>query len=450
MRSFLDIPISRRTFLRGIGTAVSLPMLEAMLPLTALAQSANKMRPNRMAFLFIPNGVHIPDWRPTAEGPLELPYILEPLKNVKEHVNVISGLAQHNAFALGDGPGDHARSTAAWLTGCHPRKTAGADIRNGLSVDQLAARKIGSLTRFPSLEIGCERGAQAGNCDSGYSCAYSSAISWRSDSTPVAKEVDPRLVFERLFTNGDPSESAESRAKRAEYRKSILDFVMDDASRLKTQLGLHDQQKLEEYFSSVREIEQRLVKAEQSGVAARLPGADKPSGIPQDYGEHIRLLGDMMVLAFQSDLTRVCTFMIANDGSNRPYRMIEIPEGHHDLSHHGRNPAKQAKIRQINRFHIQQLAYILEKMKSIKEHDGTLLDNTMLVYGAGIGDGDRHNHDDLPILLAGKGAGTIKAGQHLVFPHNTPMTNLFLSMLDRVGVKAETIGDSTGRLQTLI
>ncbi len=445
----INQPIPRRTFLRGVGTVMALPMLEAMLPLSALASSPKK-RINRMAFIFVPNGVHMPAWTPTTDGPnFELPYTLEPLKNVRSDFSVLTGLTQRHAFANGDGGGDHARSTSCWLTGVHIKKTSGADIKAGISADQLAAQKIGHLTKFPSLEIGCERGAQAGNCDSGYSCAYSSSISWRGEATPVAKEVDPRLVFERMFGNGDPNETAESRKKRDLYRKSILDSVMEDANSLKSQLGIRDQQKLEEYFTGVREIELRLARAESFNRDQRIYLGDRPAGIPQERGEHVRLLGDMMILAFQADLTRVCTFMIANDGSNSPYKQIGVAEGHHDLSHHGRDAVKQEKIRQINRFHMQQLAYILEKMKSIKEDEGTLLDNSMIVYGAGISDGDRHNHDDLPILIAGKGGGSMKAGHHITYPNNTPMTNLFLSMLDRVGVHAETLGDSTGKLQQL-
>ncbi len=446
----LNQPIDRRTFLRGVGTVLALPMLDAMLPLRALAQGARKS-PIRMAFVFVPNGMHMPAWRPATEGAnFALTSTLEPLKKVQGDFSILTGLTQHNAFALGDGGGDHARSAAAWLTGCHPKKTDGADIHNGISVDQIAAQKIGTQTRFPSLELGCERGAQAGNCDSGYSCAYSSTISWHTDSMPVPKEVDPRAVFERIFGGGDAGETAESRARRRLYNQSILDFVMDDATQLKQQLGRHDRQKLDEYFTGVRQIEQRLSQAEHQPIAAKLPGGlDAPSGIPADFGEHIRLMADMMALAFQSDLTRVCTFMIANDGSNRSYREIGVPEGHHDMSHHGHDAVKQAKVQQINHFHVTQLGYLLEKLKSIQEPDGSLLDNTLLVYGAGISDGDRHNHDDLPILLAGGRNAGFKQGRHVVYPDNTPMTNLFLSMLDRVGVHAETIGDSTGRLQQL-
>jgi hypothetical protein len=458
--SFEAIP--RRKFLRGLGTAMALPLLEGMAPLASVAQAATSAaavraakaapaaRLNRMVFIFVPNGMHMADWKPAAEGAnFALPYILEPLKNLRNDFSVLSGLAQNNARALGDGGGDHARSSATWLTGVHPRKTAGVDIKAGLSVDQLAARHVGQHTRFPSLEIGIERGAQAGDCDSGYSCAYPSSVSWRSESTPVAKEVNPRFVFERLFGNGENPEEAESRHHRQRYNKSILDFVSEDARALKKQLGAHDNRKLDEYLDGVREIEQRLSKTEEAD-SLQVDLRKQPGGIPKDVGEHIRLMSDMMVLAFQADLTRISTFMLANDGSNRSYRNIGISDGHHHISHHQGDKEKHEKIRRINRFHIEQLAYLLEKMKSIREGDSNMLDNSMIVYGAGISDGDRHNHDDLPLLLAGRGAGSLNPGQHHVFPDQTPMSNLFLSMLDRMNVPAEKFGDSTGRLERLI
>lgn len=442
--------LSRRTVLRGIGTAMALPLLEGMLPLTALAQTPKKI-PTRMAFLFVPNGVDMANWTPASEGALgSLPSILQPLEKVKGSVNIFTGLTQHNAFALGDGPGDHARSAAAFLTGVHPKKTAGADIKLAISADQVAAQRLGKETRFASLEIGCERGGQSGDCDSGYSCAYSSNIAWRGETTPVAKEVNPRLVFERLFGSGVEGEEAESRYRRMRHRKSILDFVLEDAAALKARLGGRDRDKVEEYLQGVREIEQRLAKLEKDNPALFLPGSLRPSGTPGDYGEHIRLMGDMMVLAFQSDSTRVATFMFANEGSNRSYRDIGVSEGHHDVSHHGRNPEKVQKKGKIDLFHVQQLAYILERMESVKEPGGSLLDHSMVLYGGGISDGDRHNHDDLPILLAGKGNGTVRTGRHVRYPNRTPLNNLFLSMLDRMGVPAETLGDSTGKLQGLL
>lgn len=434
--------------LRGVGACVSLPLLEGMLPLTALAQTPKNV-PTRMAFLFVPNGINMEHWTPAAEGALgALPDVLTPLEPVKSSINVLTGLTQKNAFALGDGPGDHARSAAAFLTGVHPKKTAGADIKLGISADQVAAQSIGKETRFASIELGCERGGQSGDCDSGYSCAYSSNISWRGESTPVAKEVNPRLVFERLFGSEDSAEDAESRFKRMRYRKSILDLILDDASSLRKQLGLKDQQKLDEYLSGVREIELRLERMEKENPAMFVAGASKPAGAPGDFGEHIRLMGDMMVLAFQADLTRVATFMFANEGSNRSYRLIDVPDGHHDISHHGKDPVKLEKKRKIDTFHTQQLAYILQKMASIKEPGGSLLDHSMILYGGGISDGDRHNHDDLPILLAGRG-GRVPTGRHVVYKNGTPLNNLFLSMLDRVGVRVETLGDSTGKLQGL-
>lgn len=439
--------------LRGVGTAMALPWMEAMLPLSALAQTGKAAAPPlRMAFLFVPNGINMAHWTPKNEGALDvLPSVLEPLAGLKDQFNVLTGLTQQNAFALGDGGGDHARSAAAWLTGCHPRKHE-SNIKGGVSADQLAAIKRGHLTRYASLELGCERGALAGNCDSGYSCAYSNAISWHSESTPVAKEVDPRLVFERLFGGEDVNESAEARALRQQYNKSILDFVKEDATALQKRLGSHDKQKLDEYFTGIREIERRLAFLEKAGkeggVSADALKQRMPGGVP-DYPEHAKLLGDMMVLAFQADLTRITTFMFANEGSNRAYKQIGINDGHHELSHHGRSPEKLENIRKINRFHVEQLAYILNKMKNIKEGDRTLLDNTMLVYGGGISDGDRHNHDDLPLLIAGKAGGVMQTGRHIKYKNGTPMTNLLVTMLDRFGVPGETLGDSTGRIQQL-
>jgi len=425
-------------------------MLEGMLPMTAMAMSP-KARTVRMAFISVPNGINMANWTPELEGAgYVLPYTLEPLHNVRKSLSILTGLTQQNAFALGDGPGDHARSAATWLTGVHPKKTSGADINVGISVDQVAAKHIGTQTPFPSLELGCERGAQAGDCDSGYSCAYSSTISWKTSTTPMAKEVNPRLVFERFFGNGDPKESTESRFRRARYNHSVLDFVLEDASQLKGQLGGRDRMKLDEYLTSVREIEERVAKFDHANADVAQGGVRIPTGIPKDYAEHIRLMADMMVLAFHGDLTRISTCMYANEGSNRSYRQIGVPEGHHDVSHHGNDPKKLEKKRQIDRFHIEQFAYMLEKMQSIKEVDGTMLDNSLVVYGGGISDGNRHNHDDLPVLLAGRGGGSYKAtGQHKTYKDGTPLNNLFVSMLDSVGVPTEALGDSTGKLQGL-
>ena len=444
--------ITRRTMLKGVGTALALPWFESLA--SAAGQSAASGPPRRAAFLYVPNGVNMKEWTPAEVGKLgELTGILQPLNPFKEHVNVLTGLALDKARANGDGPGDHARAMSAFLTGRQPRKTHGADIRVGMSADQHIAAAVGDHTRFPSLELGIERGQQAGNCDSGYSCAYSSNLSWRAESTPNAKECDPKQVFERLFSGTDPKELAAARAKRELYSKSVLDFVQEDAKGLNKTLGLGDQKKLDEYLSSVRDVETRIEKirkanAERAPVPK--PNMPAPTGVPGEVQAHIRLMADLMVLAFQTDLTRVVTFPIANDGSNRPYKFIDVPEGHHDLSHHGRDAKKLEKIKKINTFHTEQLAYLVGRLKAVKEANGTtLLDNVMMVYGSGIGDGDRHNHDDLPILLIGKGGGTIESGRHLKFggKPETPLMNLYLAMFDRMGAPAERFGDSTGLLK---
>jgi hypothetical protein len=443
-----SIHITRRTALRGLGVSVALPLLEVMQPGSVLAAQADKT-PRRMAFLYVPNGIHMQDWTPKEVGDrFELPTILKPLAPYRDYLTVLTGLTADKARPNGDGPGDHARAMSAYLTGCQPRKTAGANIKVGISADQLAAQQIGKATKFASLEIGCEGGRQAGNCDSGYSCAYSSTISWRTESSPVAKEVNPRLVFDRLFSANGGKGPGEY--KKAAYKKSLLDFVAEDARALKGQLGSTDQRKLDEYLTGVREIEQRLARSEKPSDVKGVPaGYSPPTGLPKNLKEHLRLMADMMVLAFQADLTRIVTFPFTNEGNNRPYREIGVPEGHHDLSHHGRKKEKQAKIQKINLFHVEQLAYLLEKLKAAKEGGGNLLDSCMIAYGSGNSDGDRHNHDDLPVILLGKGGGSIKPNRHLKYPRNTPITNAWLGMLERMGVEAERFGDSTDRLKGL-
>ena len=441
--------VSRRTVLRGIGTAMALPLLDAMVPSAARAARAAKAPPTRMAFVFVPNGKHMPDWTPTVEGrDFDLPPILEPLAAVKDSLNVFSGLTHDEGRAKGDGPGDHARAASSFLTGAHPYKTGGAKIRVGMSVDQFAARQIGKQTRFPSLELGCERGRRAGVCDSGYSCAYSHNISWFTEFTPMAKEISPRAVFERLFSIPSGGPLSPAQARRARYNRSILDLVLEDANRLRPTLGRNDQRKIDEYFTSIREIEMRMERAAVSEDDEPLPepDLDVPEGTPKDYVEHIRLMYDLMALAFQTDSTRVVTFMAANAGSNRSYKHIGVSEGHHTLSHHQNNAEKQAKISRINQFHIRQFAYFLEKLKATPEGDGTLLDHAMIMYGSGLADGNRHEHHGLPVLLAGGGSGTIKTGRHIRVPDETPLANLFASMLERIGVPTESFGDSTGVL----
>lgn len=443
-----DLHISRRTVLRGMGAAIALPWLEAMMPRTLFGAATSPDAPRRMAFLYVPNGIDMANWTPATEGALtELPATLKPLAPFQKDLLVLSGLTLDKARPNGDGPGDHARAMAAFLTGSQPRKTHGADIRVGISVDQLAAQKIGKTTRFASLEIGCEGGKSSGNCDSGYSCAYSANLSWRNESSPVAKEINPRLVFERLFSA--PGKGDAVARRRESYKHSILDFAGEDARNLKNRLGSTDRSKLDEYLTGIREIEQRLDRVEQTADMAAPSGISRPTGVPKDYREHLRLMADMLVLAFQADLTRIATFVFANDGSNRSYRDYGVPEGHHDTSHHGGSKVKKAKVQKINQFHIEQLAYLLGRLKSIQEGKGTLLDNCTLVYGSGISDGNRHNHDDLPILVAGKGGNTLKTGRHIRYPKNTPLMNLYLCLLDRVGVHVDSFGDSKGRLTGL-
>jgi hypothetical protein len=429
--------------LRGLGAALTLPWLESLAGRTAAG--AESLRPPvRLAFVYVPNGVHMNRWRPTAVGPLgDLPPTLEPLAAFKDRLLVLSGLAANMARSLGDGPGDHARAMAAFLTGAHPRKTDGSNILAGMSADQVAAERLAEFTRLPSLEIGCEAGGLTGSCDSGYACVYSSTLSWKSPTQPLPKETDPRLVFERLF-GGDDGRRAERRASR----RSLLDFIRDDASRVAARVGAADRRKLEEYFTAVREAEARIERMESLPPPV-LPAGLEPPAATTELEPRIRLLCDLMALAFQTDCTRVCTFGLANEGSDMRYPQIGVNDAHHELSHHGGDAAKLEKIAKINRFHVTQFGYLLERLAAVVEGDGTLLDNCLIAYGSGNSDGDRHNHDDLPILLAGGGGGTVRGGRHVLYAAETPVTNLWLAMLQRAGVAAAGIGDSTGSLPQL-
>ncbi len=444
--------VARRTFLRGVGLSVGLPLLDAMVPRRQVwgrprADGKPTEAPVRLAYIFFPNGAIMPSWTPKGEGTnFEFTPTLKPLEPLRSHLTVISGLAQDNGRAKGAGPGDHARASASYLTGAHPYKTSGANIRVGVSVDQVAADRVGHLTRLPSLELGIEAGRNAGNCDSGYSCAYSSNISWRTETTPMAKEVHPRLVFERLFGSGD--QSAESRSERDSLRKSILDFVADDAQRLRNSLGQTDRQKLDEYFNSVRELEQRIERSEQ---VAKIdpPDFETPEAIPRERQEHMRLMYDLLVLAFRTDSTRIATFMTGNAGSNRTYPMVDVREGHHYLSHHRNDQEMIEKIKRIDHFLVSEFAYFLKQLQAVEEGSGTLLDNMMVMYGSGLSCGNRHWHHDLPIVLAGGAAGTVRTGCHIRMSEETPLNNLFLSMLDRVGANVGELGDSSGRLKVV-
>jgi hypothetical protein len=373
--------------------------------------------------------------------------VMKPLEPFRQDMLVMSGLAQRNGQALGDGPGDHARAAASYLTGVHPRKTAGADIQNGISVDQVAAQQIGSATRFPSLELGCDDSRTIGNCDSGYSCAYTNSLAWRGPATPMPPETNPRLVFERLFGDIDTSLSPEVRARRLMYRRSILDLVNERTSKLASTLGPTDRRKLDEYLTSIREIEQRIEKAEKD-MTGLTPTIDKPTGVPVLYADYVNLMFDLQLIAFQADQTRIVTMMMGREGSMRTYPELGVPDPHHPLTHHRGNPEWIERVTKINTLHMELFAGFIKKMKETPDGDGSLLDHTIIVYGSGLSDGNRHTHEDLPIAVIGHGGG-FRMGSHIVYPKGTPLTNLFLTVLDRVGVQQETIGDSTGRIEHL-
>ena len=440
--------IPRRTFLRGLGTAIALPTLEAMLPSRALA-AGNIKFPTRMAFIYIPNGVIQKKWNVSGEGSkYKFSHILEPLTKHREDLLIFSGLAHDKARANGDGAGDHARANATFLTGCQARKTSGANIRLGVSVDQVAAQKVGGETRLASLELSSDGVRVSGRCDSGYSCAYQFNLSWKNDSTPMPPESNPKAVFDRLFTRGSKKEIDENKLRRERSRKSILDFAMEDAKRLEKKLGWTDRQKLEEYLESIRDLEKRIETMGASNPNLP-PGYSAPVGRPGKFGDHVRMMGDMMTLAFQTDSTRIASFLLAHDGDNRSYPHLGVKDGHHSLSHHRDTPSKVAALAKINRYHASLFAHFLDRMKAVKEGDGTLLDHSMIVYGGAIGDGNRHTHNNLPVVVAGNGNGAIRTGRHVRYPTNTPMANLFLSMLDIFGAPTDRLGDSTGRLKGL-
>lgn len=434
--------MSRRTILRGLGTAIALPMLDAMQSVgrAAVADEA----PLRIAFLYVPNGMHMPDWRPSKVGRgFDVGPILKPVEHLKDQFNVLTNLTLDGARAHGDGGGDHARSAASFLTGAHPKKTNGADIHNGISVDQVIAQAVGDQTRFSSLEMGLEGSAQSGSCDSGYSCAYSSNLAWRNSTSPLAKEMDPAAVFDRLFASGKEEEDKSAQGFRKSRRQSILDFALEDAKRLHQELGTSDRRKLDEYMYAVRDVEKRLVMSEKLDVG----NYERPKGVPKEIDEHSQLMMDMMTLAMQTDSTRVLSFMFANEGSNRSHPQVDAPEGHHQLSHHGKSQEKQEKISRINHFYAQRLAYFLDALASIREGERSLLDNSLVLYGSGISDGDRHNHDDLPILMAGSGGGRVETGRHIEYPKQTPLCDLYLWMMQQFDVRADSFGDSTGVLK---
>ena len=449
--------LSRRHFLRGLGAAVALPAFESFLPtrlFAAEAKAAAKLAttaggaPLRMAFVYFPNGAIQPKWWPKGEGKdFELGTTMQPLAKVKHQLQVLGGMDHVNATPGPDGAGDHARASGTFLTGVRVKKTAGADIHAGVSIDQVAANQIGHLTRFPSLELTCDAVRKSGNCDSGYSCAYQYNLAWRSAITPVAPEPNPRLLFERLFGAGRQGERAGGLKRRQQQQRSILDFVLDDARSLQGQLAYRDKQKLDEYLVSVREIEQRIEKAERFGAAPD-PTMETPAGIPTSFEDYTQVMFDLMVLAFQTDTTRIGTFLLANEGSNRTFPEAGIAEGHHFLTHHQGKEEMIDKVAQIDLWYMKQFGKFLEKMEQTKDVDGkSLLHNSMIVYGSGNSDGNRHTHVNLPVVLAGSGGGALTPGR-FVKSGGVPMSNLLLSMADRLGVKGiERHGDSTGRFE---
>lgn len=439
--------ISRRTFVRGMGTTLALPLLDAMVP-AAVASPVSQAKA-RLGFFFVPNGIIMDKWSPATEGSgFEMTPILEPLTPFRDRLLVLSGLDHKTGLALdGEDSGEHARSSATFLTGVHPLKTEGLDTHVGTSVDQIAARELGKHTQLASLELALESTDVVGGCDSGYSCAYVNTLSWRTPTTPMPMENHPRAVFERLFGDSDSTDPA-ARLARIQEDRSILDVVTQQVSRLLRELGSSDRTKLREYLDAVRDVERRIQMAEEQG-SPDLPALDRPAGIPATIEEHAKLMFDLQVLAYQSDLTRVTTFMIGRAQSQQVYREIGISDPYHSTSHHQNDPEKIAKVLRINTFHTRLFAYFLEKMDSTPDGDGSLLDHSMIVYGSGLSDGNLHLHTDLPVLLAGGGMGRIKGGRHIRYPKGTPMTNLFVSMLKMAGVLTQSVGDSMGQLPYL-
>jgi hypothetical protein len=441
--------LPRRTFLKGVGATIALPFLDSMVPaLTALSKTA-AAPVRRLGIFYVPNGMAMKYWVPQAEGTaFELPRTLQSLAPYRDQVTVLTGLVSRCAYPLpGEGGGDHARSAATFLTGVHIKRTSAADVQAGVSADQIAAQHLAEHTQLASLELALESVELLGACDGTYACAYSNTIAWRSPSTPLPMEPDPRAVFERLFGTAASTDPA-ARLARVRRDRSILDSVSEKAERLQLRLPASDRTKLTEYLDAVRDVERRIQKAEeQSGREVLV--VDQPAGIPGDFAEHAKLMMDLLALAYQSDMTRVATFMIAREVSSRPYPEIGVSDSHHPLSHHENDPAKLDRLGQINLHHVKQFAHLVEKLKATPDGDGSLLDHSMLVYGAGISDSNTHFHDNLPIVLVGGAAGGLKGGRHIRYPKEVPLTNLWLTVLDKMGVPAEKMGDSTGKIQYL-
>ncbi|MGE3512530.1 MAG: DUF1552 domain-containing protein [Vicinamibacterales bacterium] len=439
--------LPRRTFLRGLGAAVALPLLDSMVPALRAASSLKAAR--RLGVVYVPNGVIMEQWGLKGEGTtFDWSPTLRPMDPFRPQVTVVSGLDDKPAIPLpNEGAGDHARAAGTFLTGVHVKKTEGADLQAGISMDQLAARELGKETQLGSLEMTMEYTEMLGACDAGYSCAYSNTISWRSPTTPLPMEMDPRAVFERLFGDGDSTDPA-SRLARIKEDQSILDALVEDVSRLGRALGPRDRTKLTEYLDSIRDVERRIQKAEEQS-SRELPVFERPAGVPESFEVHAKLMFDLLALAYQADLTRVATFMMGHEVSSRAYPEIGVPDAHHPISHHQGDADKIAKCAKVNLFHMQMFAYFLDRLRATPDGEGNLLDSSIIMYGSGMSDGNVHAHLDLPLLLAGGAAGHLKGGRHLRYPSGTPVTNLHLTVLDKLGIPMERFGDSTGMLNEL-
>ena len=442
--------LPRRTFLRGVGATLALPLLDGMVPAFAALRASAAKPVSRLFVGYVPNGVNMHKWTPSAEGAgFDLSPILEPLAPFRDQLLPLSGLTSAPAFPLpGEGTGDHVRAAATFLTGVHPKKTEGPDIRGGVSIDQIVARKFGKDTQLASLEVCLDPNELIGACEAGWSCAYANTLSWRTPTTPMPMENQPRAVFERLFGDSDDTSQA-ARIARLQEERSILDSLVPAVAHLQKSLAPHDRSRVNQYLDAIRDIERRIQLAEAQS-AKELPAIERPAGgIPDTFAEHARVMFDLLVLAYQTDMTRVLTFMLAREVSPRSYPEIDIPDSHHGLSHHGNRPERLEMLATLNKYHIQQLAYFMEKLRSTPDGDGSLLDHVTILYGCGISDGNQHLHTDLPILVAGGGTGQIKGGRHLRYAKDTPLANLELTLIEKLGVPTESLGDSTGKVKHL-
>ncbi|HEV2200781.1 MAG TPA: DUF1552 domain-containing protein [Bryobacteraceae bacterium] len=438
--------LSRRTVLRGLGVSVALPLLDSMIP----ALKASPSRVKRFGAVYVPNGMSMPYWRPPTAGPLELSPILKPLEPVKDRVLVLSGMDNREAEPLlNEGDGDHSRAQAAFLTGAHAMKASGVrtTLEAGVSMDQIAARQFGRETQIASLELSLEANDLVGQCEDGYGCAYSATLAWKDANTPLPMETDPRAVFERLF-GATGSTEREARLRGFRRDQSLLDSVSDELAALRRVIGSSDRSKLNGYLDSVRDIERRIQIAESQGNRD-LPVVAEPAGVPVSFEEYATVMFDLMLVAYQADLTRVCTFLIGREKSVRPYPEIGIPEAHHAVSHHQMRADLLARLAKINTHHVELFARFAQKMQSTPDGDGTLLDNSIVIYGAGMSNSNAHTPRDLPIVLTGGAGGQIKGGRHLPMPAGLPLANLHLTVLDKMGVPAEHLGNSTGELKIL-